>query len=69
MILLLIAEQPQNKIIYGNLKQFVRSEKNNHKLDNQSKNDPLAMLLYVLIENRLILRKNVDNKYAPFSES
>lgn len=54
MILLLIAEQPQNKIIYGNLKQFVRSEKNNHKLDNQSKNDPLAMLLYVLIENRLI---------------
>lgn len=34
-----------------------------------TKHDPLAMLVYVLIENRLVVRKNVEDRYAAFSES
>jgi len=68
MLLLLISEQPNNKIIYGNLKHLVKTEKDQQtKIENMNKHDPLAMLLYVLIENRLLLRKNVSDKYAPFS--
>ena len=53
----------------GNLRHKIKGEKVKGEEKNSAivKNDPLSMILYVLIENRLVLRRNVEDKFSPFS--
>jgi hypothetical protein len=53
----------------GNLRYKIKGEKTKaeDKATGMTKHDPLSMILYVLVENRLILRRNVADKFSPFS--